>query len=122
MQVFEGQDYSKSRQSKDSGLASALPIFAFDIGKRERKPTQTNLNERDLLKKAMDHEPRKRGSKLPKHLRLPRIDDQWMFFNRERLHEIHAIEEVGTRHTHSLTQSLTHSLTHLLIHSLLTSA
>jgi len=35
----------------------------------------------------------RKKSKMPKNLRLPRIDDGWMFYNRERLHEIQAMEE-----------------------------
>lgn len=96
-QVFEGQDYSKKPGNKGDIGMSILPNLLLDMGKRERKPTQSNLNERDLVKKAMDHEPRRKGSKLPKHLRLPRIDDPWMFFNRERLHELQAKEEAEYR-------------------------
>jgi SWI/SNF-related matrix-associated actin-dependent regulator of chromatin subfamily A member 5 len=86
-QVFEGQDYSRNRQGQDlKTLATTLTFL--DMGKRERKQTQTSHT-----KKAADGEPRKKHSKLPKHLRLPRIDDSWMFFNRERLHEIQQLEE-----------------------------
>lgn len=66
----------------------------FDIGKRERRPTQSNLNEGALLKRmAVDGKIGNRGKhmKLPKQLRLPRIDDVWTFYDRERLRELQKV-------------------------------
>jgi len=72
----------------------------FDIGKRERKPTQSNLNEGALLKRmVLEGKGSNRGKhmKLPKQLRLPRIDDVWTFFDRDRLRELQKVGREGGR-------------------------
>lgn len=75
-------------------MLSLPQLHMFDIGKRERKPTQSNLNEGALLKRMVaDGDGRRKQNKLPKQLRLPRIDDSWMFFQRDRLRELQKQEE-----------------------------
>lgn len=47
-----------------------------------------------LLKRMVtDGDGRRKQNKLPKQLRLPRIDDAWMFFQRDRLKQLHKQEE-----------------------------
>lgn len=65
----------------------------FDIGKRERKQTQNYTGSGLAEEKRMPMTEQRKKSKMPKQLRLPRIDDGWMFYNRDRLHEIQRMEE-----------------------------
>jgi len=82
-QTFEGIDYS------DKQLRDQLRLLAADsIGKRERKPL-TNYNPILAPKKSMVVNNRK--IKLPKSLRLPRMEDH-QFYNRERLLELADLE------------------------------
>jgi SWI/SNF-related matrix-associated actin-dependent regulator of chromatin subfamily A member 5 len=82
-QTFEGIDYS------DKQLRDQLRLLAADsIGKRERKPL-SSYNPILAPKKSMVVNNRK--IKLPKSLRLPRMEDH-MFFNRERLLELADLE------------------------------
>jgi len=76
-QTFEGIDYS------DRELRTQLRLLAADsVGKRERKPPPLNYNPIIESKKSMVVNNRK--IKLPKTLRLPRMEDH-QFYNRERL-------------------------------------
>mmetsp|Transcript_1510 Transcript_1510/g.2171 ORF Transcript_1510/g.2171 Transcript_1510/m.2171 type:complete len:1046 (-) Transcript_1510:64-3201(-) len=83
-QTFDGVDYS------DKDLRDQLRLLAADsMGKRERRPPSTNYNPIIQPKKSMIVNNRK--IKLPKALRLPRIEDH-QFYNRERLIELSKLE------------------------------
>jgi len=82
-QTFEGVDYS------DKALRDQLKLLAAEsIGKRERKPL-TNYNPILAPKKSMIVNNTK--IKLPKSLRLPRMEDH-QFYNRDRLLELADME------------------------------
>lgn len=79
-QTFEGIDYS------DRELRDQLRLLAADsLGKRERRPPPTSYNPIMQPKKSMVVNNRR--VKLPKSLRLPRMEDHH-FYNRERLLEL----------------------------------
>ena len=83
-QTFEGVDYS------DKELRNQLRLLAADsIGKRERRPPPTDYNPIMEPKKSMVVNNKR--IKLPKSLRLPRMEDH-MFYNRERLLELSNLE------------------------------
>lgn len=83
-QTFEGIDYS------DRELRNQLRLLAADsVGKRERKPPPLNYNPIIAPKKSMMVNNRK--IKLPKSLRLPRMEDH-QFYNRERLLDLGKLE------------------------------
>lgn len=83
-QTFEGVDYS------DKELRKQLRLLAADsIGKRERRPPPTDYNPVMEPKKSMVVGDKR--IKLPKTLRLPRMEDH-MFYNRERLLELSQFE------------------------------
>mmetsp|Transcript_31886 Transcript_31886/g.66859 ORF Transcript_31886/g.66859 Transcript_31886/m.66859 type:complete len:1528 (-) Transcript_31886:307-4890(-) len=83
-QQFEGIDYS------DAQLRNQLRLLAADsMGKRERRPPPTTYNAIVQPKKSMVIKNRK--IKLPRVLRLPRMEDH-QFYNRERLMELSKLE------------------------------
>jgi len=83
-QTFEGVDYS------DKELRNQLRLLAADsMGKRERRPPPTDYNPIMEPKKSMVVNNKR--IKLPKSLRLPRMEDH-MFYNRERLLELGEFE------------------------------
>ena len=83
-QTFEGVDYS------DVEFRKQLKLLAADsMGKRERRPPPTNYNPITQPKKSMMVNNRK--IKLPKSLRIPRMEDH-QFYNRERLLELSKLE------------------------------
>merc|ERR1719491_1631345 len=83
-QTFEGIDYS------DRDLRNQLRLLAADsMGKRERRAPPTNYNPVTQPKKSMIVNNRK--IKLPKALRLPRMEDH-QFYNRERLLDLSKLE------------------------------
>ncbi|RYD84284.1 MAG: hypothetical protein EOP84_05935 [Verrucomicrobiaceae bacterium] len=85
-QVFEGKDYSRDR---DKGEKNPLLNFAFiDPGKRERK---TVLSYSESQPRAAAVEEGEKKPKLPRHLRLNKLED-WQFFDRPRLGELQAEE------------------------------
>ena len=93
MQTFDGVDYSKS--ALDRAKAEAEMLGIFDIGKRERK--EANYNENSIYKQQMtalqtSQTKKKKTFKLPKHLRLPRMEE-WQMFDRDRLFAIQEEEE-----------------------------
>ena len=88
VQTFEGIDYSGRR-------AQAELLGIFDIGKRERK--EANYNENTLYQqqiaalqgaKPIKPKKKKKDLRLPKHLRLPRMDD-WQMYDKPALQIIH---------------------------------
>jgi SWI/SNF-related matrix-associated actin-dependent regulator of chromatin subfamily A member 5 len=96
-QTFDGVDYSQealNRAQIDAGM-----LGLFDIGKRERK--DASYNENSLFKQQVSGDasrrpPKKKAMKLPKHLRLPRMEE-WHMYDREALSAIQAEEETAFR-------------------------
>lgn len=83
-QTFDGVDYS------DRDMRNQLRLMAANsMGKRERRPPPTNYNPIMQPKKSMLVNNRK--VKLPRVLRLPRMEDH-QFYNRERLLELDKLE------------------------------
>jgi SWI/SNF-related matrix-associated actin-dependent regulator of chromatin subfamily A member 5 len=99
MQTFEGVDYSNNALAAAKAEAELLGIL--DVGKRERK--QANYNENKLyleqvaaMQGGKAKERKKKVIRLPKNLRLPRMEE-WQMFNRTRLLAIQEEEEAGFR-------------------------
>jgi len=96
VKTFEGVDYSTAAIAQAKAEAEMLGIF--DIGKRERK--EANYNENSLFNRqvALATGPIKKKKKklirLPKSLRLPRMDD-WQMFDRDTLQKIQEEEEAA---------------------------
>lgn len=94
VQTFDGVDYSRSVLNKAKADAEMLGLF--DIGKRERK--EANYNENSIYKQQMTatqtKTPKRKSFKLPKHLRLPRMEE-WQMFNRVALFKIQEEEEAA---------------------------
>jgi SWI/SNF-related matrix-associated actin-dependent regulator of chromatin subfamily A member 5 len=95
-QQFEGVDYSMNALAQAKAEAEMFGIL--DMGKRERK-TVANYNENKLYQQQMaagqvpsKPKKKKKNFKLPKELRLPRMEE-WQMFNRERLLQIQEEEE-----------------------------
>lgn len=87
-QTFDGVDYSMEaiNKSKAEGM-----LQLFDIGKRERR--EANYNENSLFRQQVASKPKKKKTlKLPKHLRLPRMEE-WHMYDREALMKIQDVEE-----------------------------
>jgi len=82
VQTFEGIDYSQQKTREMIGI--------LDLGKRERNAV-ANYNEDFMYKKIAQQNTvrreRKKQVRLPKHLRLPRMED-WQLFDREELRKI----------------------------------
>ena len=101
MQTFEGVDYSGNALAAVKAEVGMLGIL--DLGKRERKPV-ANYNENklyaDQVAAMKGSKPKERKKKkpirLPKSLRLPRMEE-WQMFNRTRLLAIQEEEEAAFR-------------------------
>lgn len=85
-QIFEGKDYS-SREARQAELNALSGLAFIDTGKRERKAI-ASYSETIARQQAEESD---RKPKLPKHMRLVRMED-WQFYNRERLTELHTEE------------------------------
>ena len=95
VQTFEGVDYSASAMAQARAEADMLGIF--DIGKRERK--EANYNENSLYQQqvaalGVQKKAKKKIFRLPRHLRLPRMEE-WQMYDREALLKIQEEEEVA---------------------------
>jgi SWI/SNF-related matrix-associated actin-dependent regulator of chromatin subfamily A member 5 len=105
VQTFDGVDYSKSALNKARVDAEILGIF--DIGKRERK--EANYNEKSIYKQQMTTlqttTTKKKTFKLPKDLRLPRMEE-WQMFDREALFKIQDEEEAAFKNLPEEVQKL----------------
>lgn len=97
LQTFEGVDYSSNALAAAKAEAELLNII--DMGKRERKPV-ANYNENKLYQEqvaamnggvAREHK-KKKVLRLPKSLRLPRMEE-WQMFDTVRLTAIQEEEE-----------------------------
>ena len=102
-QTYEGVDYSKGEFAR-AALQQAEMMSILDMGKRERK-TVANYNEDQLYRQQLalqqgSHKPSikkvKKEIKLPRHLRLPRLDE-WQMFDRKALLLIQEEEEKAFR-------------------------
>ncbi|KAH9113785.1 hypothetical protein AeMF1_012062 [Aphanomyces euteiches] len=86
-QVIDGVDYSKEKERLEEIKRLADLEFARTLadgmGKRERR-TVVKTDESSIRFKS-------KMKQLPKSLRLPRMDE-WQFYNRSRMTEIHEIE------------------------------
>jgi SWI/SNF-related matrix-associated actin-dependent regulator of chromatin subfamily A member 5 len=96
-QMFEGVDYSDAL----ARAAQAEFLSIMDIGKRERK-TVANYNENQLYQQqvaAFQGPPKPKKKKiirLPKSLRLPKMEE-WQMYDRTRLLKIQEEEEKAFR-------------------------
>lgn len=89
-QTYDGVDYSMEalNKAKAEGM-----LQLFDIGKRERR--EANYNENSLFRQQVPTKPKKKKSfKLPKQLRLPRMEE-WQMYDREALMKIQDMEEAA---------------------------
>ena len=91
-QTFEGVDYSLAK----AGLAQAEIFGILDLGKRERRQV-ANYNEDQLYRQMAQQisgpkREKKKEPKLPKFLRLPRLEE-WQMFDRDALYALQDIEE-----------------------------
>ena len=101
VQTFEGIDYSSNALAQAKAETELLGIL--DMGKRERK-TVANYNENMLYQqqiaalqgKVVKERKKKKGIKLPKHLRLPRMEE-WQMYDKEALSKIQEEEEKAFR-------------------------
>jgi len=109
-QTFEGVDYSQ--KGKDlaqikAAQAQAELMGILDIGKRERR-TVANYNENQLYRQQVSvastpaREKKKKEIRLPKFLRLPRLEE-WQMFDRDALQSLQEEEEKTFR---TLTEEL----------------
>ncbi|KAL7579857.1 hypothetical protein ACA910_004869 [Epithemia clementina (nom. ined.)] len=95
VQTFEGVDYSNSvaEQAKAQQLLGIL-----DLGKRDRK--EANYNEASLFQRQIaslqgpKKVRKKQEVKLPKHMRLPRLEE-WQMYDIDALREIEKEEEAA---------------------------
>ena len=92
-QTFEGIDYAKAAH------AQAELLGIMDIGKRERKPV-ANYNENQLYQsqvtamQGIKIKKNRKEPKLPRYLRLPRLEE-WQMFDRAALQLIQEEEEAA---------------------------
>lgn len=90
-QNYDGIDFSneKERQEELRRLAEAelAKSFAEGMGKRERRTVIRQSHGSSEGKRSNLN----KSKQLPKALRLPRMDE-WQFYNRKRLLELHEIE------------------------------
>merc|ERR1712127_521234 len=102
MQTFEGVDYSKQDFAHAKAAQEQAELLGIlDMGKRERR-TVANYNEDQLYRQQIASnqvrrkERTKKEHKLPKYLRLPRLDE-WQMFDRDALYELQDEEEEAFR-------------------------
>ncbi|CAM9610593.1 unnamed protein product [Ascophyllum nodosum] len=88
-QVYEGVDYSNKANRVEAGGGSA-PFQFIDTGKRERKKVASY--KEDNFYRQQQAAAIKKRTVMPKHLRLPRMDE-CQFFDKKRLEQLHRREE-----------------------------
>ena len=104
-QTFEGVDYSqKDLEAIKAAQAEAQLLGILDMGKRERK-TVANYNENQLYQQqiaalqgmhAKEQKKKKKETRLPRYLRLPKLEE-WQMFDREGLGALQEEEEIAFR-------------------------
>eukprot|EP01038_Epipyxis_sp_PR26KG_P008238 gene8238-11148_t len=88
-QVFEGKDYSdKNLREQEKELNALASLQFIDPGKRDRKAIATYS---ETIARATAAEEADKKQKLPRHLRLNKMED-FQFFDRDRLNELQAEE------------------------------
>jgi SWI/SNF-related matrix-associated actin-dependent regulator of chromatin subfamily A member 5 len=96
MQTFEGVDYSNIALAAAKAEAELFGIL--DVGKRERKQAIYNENklyaEQLAVIQGKKQAKKKKVIRLPKSLRLPRMEE-WHMYNRTRLLAIQEEEELA---------------------------
>ena len=103
VQTFEGVDYSKTDFAQIKAAQEQAELLGIlDMGKRERRAV-ANYNEDKLYRQQITSNQgtrkipkKKKEIKLPRHLRLPRLDE-WQMFDRESLSAIQEEEEHAFR-------------------------
>ena len=105
-QSYMGVDYSDKTQreaEKGSVEPQGMLFLPFvDPGKRERKQV-VNYTD-DALHGILEDDPKdKKKPYLPKHMRIPKMED-WQFYNKKRLREIHRIEVDAWMHLMNTNQ------------------
>ncbi len=88
-QQYEGVDYGDKMKREQKANMHSLSMPIIDTGKRERK-TIINYND-EIMGELLDDPGDKKKLHLPKHMRIPKMED-WQFYNKTRLREIHTIE------------------------------
>lgn len=95
-QTFEGVDYS---EAKNAQFTEELLSY-IDVGKRERRTVAYNENQLYMQQvKQQATQPKKtikKEIKLPKMLRLPKMEE-WQMFDRKALYELQEMEEQAFR-------------------------
>ena len=86
-QHYDGIDYS-DRNTREELSALAMAAY-IDTGKRERKLVASYSESVRALAPGAEEVDKK--ARLPRHLRLPKMDD-WQFYNKARLEELHDLE------------------------------
>jgi SWI/SNF-related matrix-associated actin-dependent regulator of chromatin subfamily A member 5 len=97
IQNYDGVDYSKEKERQEELKRLAEAEFAktmtAGIGKRERRAVM----RQSLTGPESNRRANSKQKQLPKALRLPRMDE-WQFYNRRRLLELHDIECANYEH------------------------
>lgn len=96
-QTFEGVDYSAPQSTQ---FAEELLSY-IDVGKRERRTVAYNENQLHMQQmKQLGSQPKrdrvKKEIKLPKMLRLPKLEE-WQLFDRDALYKLQELEEQAFR-------------------------
>ena len=96
-QTFEGVDYS---EAKNAQIQAEL-LGIIDVGKRERRAVAYNENQLYMQQMAQQgvappKKKQKTDIKLPKMLRLPRMEE-WQMFDRNALYALQEVEEEAFR-------------------------
>jgi len=99
VQTYEGVDYSKTDFAQIKAAQEQAELLGIlDMGKRERR-TVANYNEDQLYRQQIASnqgvrkiQKKKKEIKLPRHFRLPRLDE-WQMFDQETLNAIQEEEE-----------------------------
>lgn len=113
VQTFEGVDYSGNALAQARAEQSQL-LGMLDIGKRERK-TVANYNENQLYQQQIaalqggeTKERKKKVKRLPKFLRLPRMEE-WQMYDRVSLQKLQEEEEKAFRSLPEEQQKMAYS-------------
>ena len=95
-QEFQGVDYSDKNNQRNTDFSDIALMGFIDPGKRERK---TIINYAENIAHLIDDDGNVGGSnkpmggpKLPRHMKIPKLEFYHLFLERERLDEIHELE------------------------------
>lgn len=100
-QTFEGIDYSEAKNAQFT--QDLLSNMAMDVGKRERRTVAYNENQlyiQQMQQQGLQQPKKKKKAKkeirLPKMLRLPRMEE-FQMFDRDALNALQEVEEQAFR-------------------------